>query len=188
MTAAACGDGNLGQIEKNESMLRLFSASALIIVLLGGAYSQQPENKLPTCDYTELYRKEGWVIPGIKGAKKKDGRTPVPDNPGVYVTELDPNTHAATIQTFRCSREHTGRLEVEDIDVGIGYLSAFDVDGQIFAYNLVYGIDGIGAEWPIKFYDLDGSGRFTVRRSERIRVVPDLIPDWVKHETDTKGK
>ena len=102
------------------------------------------------------------------------------------MTELEPTTHKATIQSFHCSGEHVGRVEIEDRDVGIIGSSIsllFDVDGLIFACNLVNGIDGIGAEWTIRLYDLDGSGRFTLRRSERNPIVPQLIPDWVTAST-----
>ncbi len=146
------------------------------------AYSQEPLEKeaATPCGYSELYRKEGWVIPGINGAKKKHEHMAVPGKPGTYATELQPTTRASTIQVFRCSREHAGRLEVEDVNMGIGSLYSFDVGGRIFAYSLVYGVDGIGAEWSVMFYDLDGSGRFTSRRAERSSLVPELIPDWVK--------
>jgi len=79
--------------------------------------------------------------------------------------------------------KHSGRVEIEDLDVGIMSLTSFDVGGRIFAYDLEYGIHGIGAVWTVKFYDLDGSGRFTLRRSELVRIVPDLIPAWVKAST-----
>jgi hypothetical protein len=154
-------------------------AVVAIVVACNNAPCQQPSDKeAPSCCYSELYRKEGWVIPGIKGAKSK-WRVAVPDKPGVYMTELEPTSHKATIQSLSCSREHTGRLELEDLDVGIINLTFFDIGGRIFAYNLVYGIDGIGAEWTVRYYDLDGSSRFTLRRSERNRIVPELIPDWV---------
>jgi hypothetical protein len=168
--------------------LRISWSIALIVVASAIAYSQEASDKAaPTCGYSELYRKDGWVIPGIKGAKKK-WRAAVPDKQGVYMTALEPTERAATIQTFRCSREHTGRLEVEDVDVGVGDLASFDVGGRIFAYNLVYGVDGIAAVTFVRFYDLDGSGRFTLIRGERNRFVPELIPDWVKDNKDDKTK
>lgn len=155
-------------------------AVVAIVVTFNNAPCQQPSDKeeAPTCCFSELYRKEGWVIPGIKGAKSRL-RVAVPDKHGVYMTELEPTKHGATVQSFTCSREHAGRLEIEDRDVWITNLTSFDVGGRIFAYNLLYGIDGIGAEWTVRFYDLDGSGRFTLRRSETNRIVPELIPEWV---------
>ena len=161
-------------------MHRLCAVLAIVLAC-NNAPCQQSSDKAetPTCCFSELYRKEGWVIPGVKDAKSK-WRVAVPDTHGVYMTELEPTTHRATIQKFSCSREHAGRVEIEDLDVGIANLASFDVGGRIFAYNLMYGIDGIGAEWSVRFYDLDGSGRFTLRRSERNRFVPELIPDWVK--------
>lgn len=155
-----------------------------IVVACNYARCQQSSDKeeAPTCCYSELYRKEGWVIPGVKDAKSK-WRVAVPDRPKVYMTELEPTSHKASIQRFSCSREHSGRVEIDDVDVGIRNLTSFDIGGHIFAYNFEYGIDGIGAVWIVKFYDLDGSGRFTLRRSERVRIVPELIPDWVRGST-----
>jgi hypothetical protein len=85
-------------------------------------------------------------------------------------------------------------LEIENTEIGIAHLYVFDVGGRVFAYSLTYGIDveengrsmPIGAVWLIIFYDSDGSGRFTLRRSERNRFVPDLIPGWVKNNTEAK--
>jgi hypothetical protein len=121
-------------------------------------------------------------MPGVKDAKSK-WRVAVPNKTGVYMSELEPIRHKASIQSFSCSREHSGRVEIEDLNVGIINLTSFDVGGRVFAYALTYGIDGIGAEWTAKFYDLDGSGRFTLQRSELVRIVPDLIPDWVRGST-----
>jgi len=132
------------------------------------------------CGYSELYRKEGWLVPGLDGAKKKMARAAVPGKPGMYLTILEPAKRASSIQVFQCSQAHVGRLEMADIAVAVGDVYAFDVGGRIFAYGVVYGIDGIAAEWHIMFYDVDGSGRFTVRRSERSRFVPDSTPDWIK--------
>jgi hypothetical protein len=150
------------------------------------AWPQQTTDKSdqPTCGYSELYQEAGWLVSGLDGAKKKTARTAVPSKAGVYLTILEPTKHELSVQVFRCSRTHIGRLEIVDITVGIGDLYAFDVGGRIFAYGMVYGIDGVAAEWPLIFYDVDGSGRFTVRRSEMNRFAPELIPEWVN---DTKA-
>jgi hypothetical protein len=178
-------------------MHRICWAALFIVVASGTGYCQQTSDKnvASICGYEELYHKAGWEIPGIKGARKKNGRMSVPGNPEVFRTELEPHTRASTIQTFRCSREHSGRLEIEDIDIGIGSLSSFEVAGKIFAYGVTYGVRVIengqpidtAAEWSLKFYDLDGSGRFTVRRSERERFVPEFIPAWVKGRANAKA-
>lgn len=161
-------------------MHRLCAVLAIIVACTNAPCQQSSDKaEAPTCCYSELYRKEGWVIPGLKGAKS-GYRVAVPDKHGVYLTKLEPTANGATIQKFTCSREHAGRVEIEDLNVGIINLTSFDVGGHIFAYNLVYGIAGIGTEWSVRFYDLDGSGRFTLRRSERNRFVPELIPDWVE--------
>ena len=161
-------------------MLRIFCVVAIAAAFASCAYPQRVEQGSPLkCDYSELYKKEGWTIPGVDGAQKK-WRAPIQEKAGVYRTELQPSRRAAKMQSFLCSREHVGRMEIEDRDIGVLGLSSFDFGGHIFAYDLIYGVDGIGAEWFVRFYDLDGSGRFALRRSETNRLVPDLIPDWVK--------
>lgn len=179
-------------------MHRIICAISLVVVTTVSGYSQESDEKnAPApCIYSELYKTEGWKIPGLKGARKKSGRAAVPNKPGVYMTELEPTDRASTIEVFRCSQVHAGRLEVESIDIGIAYLYSFDVGGRVFAYSLTYGIDvaengqsmPIGAVWLVMFYDPDGSGRFTLRRGEKGRFVPDLIPDWVKNNAETKTK
>lgn len=167
--------------------MRCLSGIVMLAILTSNLYPQQSgDTSAEQICYSELYRKEGWTIPGLQGARKKGGRGAVPEKPDVYLTALEPPHRGSTIQIFRCSREHTGRLEIEDLDVGIIDLSSFDVGGRIFAYNLIYGVDGIAAEWSIRFYDLDGSGRFTLRRTERSRFTPELIPDWVKNRDRTQ--
>jgi len=99
-------------------MHRICAIVAIVIACNNSPCPQsRDKTEAPACCYSELYRKEGWVIPGIKGAKSK-WRIAAPDKHGVYMTELEPITHRATIQSFPCSREHAGRVEIEDLDVG----------------------------------------------------------------------
>lgn len=158
-------------------------ASVLLVVLSSTCLFSQRGDSAPCasqCDYVELFRKDGWDIPGIKNATIKGARAAIPDHPDVYLTVLEPATRVSTIQSFRCSREHSGRLEVEDVEIGIVALSSYDVGGRVFAYNLTYGVDGVAAQWSVTFYDLDGSGQFRLRRSQARGFAPELIPDWVR--------
>ena len=168
-------------------MFRIICTLVIFVAFAGGALSQEAVAPSPTCEFSEIYRKEGWIIPGRDGANKK-WRVPTPNKPGVYMTELVPTQRASTVQSFECSREHAGRLEIAEIQMGIESLRAFDVEGRTFAYKLSYGVDGIGASWLVTFYDLDGSGRFALRRSERSTFVPELIPDWVKAPTSASAR
>jgi hypothetical protein len=67
-------------------------------------------------------------------------------------------------------------------------LWAFDFKGRTFAYGLSYGIDAmqdgsrvpLGAASGVMFYDVDGTGRFTIIRAARFPFVPELIPNWVE--------
>lgn len=167
----------------------------LAVSTLGHSQELNGKTAEPICEYSELYRKDGWTIPGLDKVTKKR-RAAVPGRTGVYLTMLEPAKRVAILEIFRCSREHAGRLEIEHNQIGIDSLSLFDSGGRVFAYSLTYGMDSvengrsvpIGAIWSIKFYDLDGSGRFTLRRGEKNRIVPDLVPDWVKETQQTQSK
>jgi hypothetical protein len=176
-------------------MRRIILTMAAMIVFLGGSYSQQSREKgSPTpCSYSELYRKDGWMVPGLKGAKIKVKRMAVEDSPGMSMMVLEPTEPEPTITVFRCSRDHVGRMEIDEIPIGIITLWAFDFGGRTFAYRLSYGIDTIengqrmptGSAANVMFYDLDGSGRFVLRKSAggpSDSVAPAPIPEWVTKE------
>ncbi len=163
----------------------------LIAVLSVNAQSQRaPVDGIatPTCNYSELYRKDGWTIPGLDGAKAEGKRMALTNIPQMYVTVLEPAQLESTLTDIWCSREHSGRIEVEDRPIQILHLWAFDFAGRTFAYGVSYSIDvmedgkrmPIGASSSVLFYDVDGSGRFTLNRGARYPFMPDLIPDWVK--------
>ena len=168
-------------------MFRIICTLVIFVAFPGNSPSQDAVALSPTCEFSEIYRKEGWIIPGRDGANKK-WRVPTPNKPGIHMTELVPTQRGSAIQSFECSREHAGRLEIGEIHMAIESLRAFDVGERTFAYKLSYAVDGVGASWLVTFYDLDGSGRFTLRRSERSTFVPELIPDWVKNSSDTQAR
>ena len=150
-------------------MLRLCCAVFCMLVIVGNASSQSPISNAPTpsCHFSEVYRKDGWIIPGLEGAKTGGQRMVFKNLPGVYVTILEPTTSESAITDIWCSREYTGRIELEDQPIRILHLWTFDFGGRKFAYGLSYSIDAIengkripvGAASAVIFYDVDGSGR-----------------------------
>lgn len=142
------------------------------------------------CMFSEVYRKAGWAIPGIPAAavKNKSSRQPYGEMAGVFVTTLKPNPVETAVTVLWCSRDDNGRLQIDDEPVGIISLWAFDFNGQIFAYSVRYVMESIlqgerrplGGESQVIFYDLDGSGRFTLMKGPGGPRVPTFIPDWVK--------
>ena len=179
-------------------MDRIVCVIVLIIVASAAVYSQEGLDKTATsaCSYFELYRKDGWTIPGVHGAKVKSKRMAFTNIPGVYVTMLEPSKSESTMTDIWCSREHNGRIEIEDRPIRILDLWAFDFGGRPFAYGLSYGVDvvengkrmPIGASTSLIFYDLDGSGRFTLSRGARFPFTPDMVPDWVKDRPKGSAK
>jgi hypothetical protein len=170
---------------------------AIILVVLASldAFPQQlaPKAATPTtCSFSEIYRKDGWTIPGLPGVKVKGQRAKLTNMPGVFVTVLIPRESEAMMTDIWCPPDHSGRLEMEDQPIRILDLWSFDFSGRVFAYGISYGKDAmqngirvpLGAASAVMFYDLDGSGHFTVRRWARWPFMPDFIPDWARNGAD----
>jgi hypothetical protein len=110
----------------------------------------------------------------------------------VFVTVLAPVEQEAVMTDMWCSRDYSGRIEVEDVPIRVLDLWAFDFAGRVFAYGVSYGKDAIqngvrvpiGASSAVMFYDMDGFGRFKVRRAAKYPFIPDVIPDWAKNGAD----
>ncbi len=162
----------------------------LIVIGSANAYPQQPPTGAvtPACSFFEIYRKDGWTVPGVHGAKEKIHRAAFHNIPGVFVTVLEPLDRESTITQIWCPHDHTGRIEIEDLPIKILDLWAFDYAGRVFAYGISYGNEAIedgtrvqlGSASAVIFYDLDGSGRFSLRKGTNYPLMPDTIPDWVK--------
>ena len=76
--------------------------------------------------------------------------------------------------------------------MGILNLWSFEFAGRMFAYGISYGKEvmqngtrvPIGSSSAVMFYDVDGSGRFAVRKWAKYPFIPDFVPDWVKKSSD----
>jgi hypothetical protein len=154
-----------------------------------GHVVQHPEN----CSFSELYKKEGWTVPGLAGAKAGK-RAQFQNIPGVFVTILKPNEPEATITEIRCSQTKNGRIEIEERPIGILDLRAIDFNGKLFAYGLTYGKEviengqrhSVAAATSIIIYDTDGSGKFTLRSGSDLAIWPITVPDWVRKVSESK--
>jgi len=181
-------------------MSRLGLAIILVAVASGNAFSQQTTNADASkgCTFSEVYRKVGWAIPGMPAVpvQGKYPRKPYSDMPGVFVTALEPNPVETTITVIWCSRDDDGRLQIDDEPIGVISLMAYDFDGRVFAYAVRYGMQSIlegkrsqlGGVSQAIFYDLDGSGRFTLMRGPGGPIVPSFIPDWVRERPGSLPK
>lgn len=172
---------------------RISLAVIVLSMWVANAYCQAPSHgDAPAlCTYSELYKKSGWKIPGLEGAKPKGERANLKNLPGVSVTMLQPSEPETFLQDVSCPYDHPGRLVVEDNSpIKVLALWSFDFGGRVFAYRLSYARETIdngkrselAAASTVFFYDLDGSGRFSVLK--RATVGPPSIPDWAKSSAD----
>jgi len=173
-------------------MFRITFMSILIVLGSGQLVAQQPAPgaTAPVCSFSEIYRAEGWTVPGLARATVKSQRARFSNIPGVFVTVLMPVESESTITDIWCPPDHEGRLEIKEQPIGILNLWSFDFAGRVFAYGVSYGREAmqngarvpIGAASAVMFYDVDGSGRFAVRKWARYPFMPDFVPDWAKKD------
>lgn len=172
---------------------------AFTIILLSFGFTapfpQQPAPKtaVPTCSFSEIYKADGWTIPGLLNAKVKY-RAPYQNVPGVFVTEFLPLEPETTITNVRGSYSVSGRLMIQDAPIRILKLRGWEYEGRLFAYSVEYEIQAmengarvaLGAATAVMFYDVDGSGLFKVRKPGGSRPfgIPDMPPNTPKREVD----
>jgi hypothetical protein len=172
-------------------MLRAVAIMILLIPLFEKV-PQQPSSIAPrsTCAFSEIYKAEGWTVPGLKDASIQmrgnvKMRGTFADLPGVIFTTLEPVNVETMITEVNCSRDHEGRLEIMDKPIRILELTQYEYKGRVFAYGLEYeknvihnGERGrLGAASGYLFYDTDGSGRFTIRKWANWPFLPSVPPD-----------
>jgi hypothetical protein len=164
---------------------RINTALSLVLLVSLSTLSFSQENGF--CDIKEVFRKEGWNVPGLKGASVLGSKRPYPTMPGVSITTLKPTQTQTTFTYYDCSSEQRGRLQITEYPIGILWLGRVDYRGKTFAYLIHFGRqkyvkrkrEDAGAESTFVFYDLDGSGRFTLRRYSAIPQ-PEFIPHWTQ--------
>jgi hypothetical protein len=163
--------------------LALFSPSGI------ATYGQGPEAVEKLCRFSEVYRREGWKIPGVSGAAPKGRRLALENLPGTFVTYLVAGKSEERIVLPDCQRD-SGRLTIREIPVRVLALSRVDFNGKVFAYTASYEPQTVLNGVPhrsmevvqIVFYDVDGSGRFPIMKYDMQGLFinsPD-VPDWAK--------
>jgi hypothetical protein len=186
-------------------MLRTCLVAIIIVLGVGNAFCQQPSQNVasPVCSFNELFRKDGWTVPGVLGAKAIKQRGKLSNIEGVFVTMLQPGEVEANLTDLQFDQDHKGRVEIEDLPIKILQLWSFDFGGQVFAYRVMYAREALeggkreelAAAATVFFYDMDGTGKFTAMRWPKLEKstgfgnLPEIIPDWVKdHRSDAPSQ
>jgi len=168
-------------------MLRLAATLILLAPTLETGPLQEAATKLnqPECSFTEIYKADGWSIPGLQNAKVKQ-KGNFTNLPGVVLIKLESSVIESTFTQIRCSGEHKGRIEIKEEPIGILDLTAYEYKGRVFAYGLSYERQAIengarfslGAASSYLFYDAEGSGRFTLRKWASWPFLPEIPEAW----------
>jgi len=152
-----------------------------------------------SCSFREVYKGDGWQLPGLAGAVPDggpEGRGVVdPYVPGVVVKRMKPGKADGLLVTIGCDNEGIGRLVYSAMPVSVMEMWRYEFGGMVFAYSIVYEpyevFQGkrrpIPAYDPVALYDIDGSGVFRIMRHEEPgRMVLNVeVPQWVKARAES---
>jgi hypothetical protein len=194
-------------------MLRAGLVFAFIVLTCEALFSQSAGGtSATTCGFSEIYRPSGWRIPGVVGSSEKimkskeielPGILPPPQQrvaraslsniPGVFATQMQPGNSDLKIPLPYCSPDYPGRLiSDESKPVRVLQLWRFDFNGKVFAYGIEYTPatnPPILAFGQVLFYDLDGTGTFTVARIPKVYFFAAVeVPKWAKEGASGTGR
>jgi hypothetical protein len=132
--------------------------------------SSEPTEK--QCGFSEMFRSEGWKIPGVSGAVPKGKPLALASVADVSVTDMEAGKSNLNLLLPVCSRDFPGRLVIRAAPVRVLAMSRVDFRGKVFAYTAQYepqaelgGAPHRSLEYAqVVFYDIDGSGRFAVMK------------------------
>jgi hypothetical protein len=108
--------------------------------------------------------------------------------PGAFVTSLQPGGDGSLTLIY-CDRDYPGRLLVQDSQVEVHKLFRLDFKGKVFAYfgsfapfGLINGRKEVTMTFTAAiFYDIDGSGRFVIKKSMDSFPGPAIeVPAWAR--------
>jgi hypothetical protein len=164
--------------------LALVRASLFAGVFLGRTIAQS------ACDITELYKEDGWTIPGLAGATVESGHD-TGQGDTIAVEILKPHASAASIMILSCVASKPGRVEIRNQAVNVLELRRYSTLGHTFAYGVDAehvsaegeGRAALGAAEVLMYYDLDGSGLFRLREYASRIPYSVRVPDWVKPQS-----
>lgn len=151
------------------------------------------------CAFAEIYKSDGWTIPGLAGSKeaiiRKDevqipgvaatqprtARASLSGMPGVFATRLEPGYSDVQVDFPYCSADQEGRLVLQSTTAKVTQLWRFDFSGKVFAYGVVYVSPNPSlSSVRVFFYDPDGAGRFSVAKYPKMFFASLELPGWVR--------
>jgi hypothetical protein len=152
------------------------------VVVLAIASAQSP------CCVRELYKPEGWAIPGLSGAVVTASQSVEQQGAKILVEALKPQTSGGYIMIVSCASDTPGRVTVHEQAVEVREVRRYSVQGRVFAYRVDAGhvsIDGktrvaLGSAEVLMYYDTDGDGLFRLREYGSGIPYRMRVPDWVK--------
>jgi hypothetical protein len=164
------------------------AALALIRVSLFLATLFGRTNAESGCGVKELFKDDGWEIPGLSGATVQDRALLAGQGVETTVETLAPLTPAASVMTALCAPEEPGRILIRNQTVNVQGLRRYSILGHTFAYRViaedvaVHGDErvALASVEILMYYDLDGSGIFKLREYASRVPYKFRIPEWVK--------
>jgi hypothetical protein len=181
----------------HKKVAKMILSVSFALLFMGRADSQalvQGDATITCGQSGSITKKEGWTIPGLKGAKLKQHAT-LENLKGFSLTIMEPGDAESIITYARCSQTGTEIEEKTDLPIKIIKLSSYDFGGRVFAYRLEFsretvqnGVRGeLGGSFRVFYYDMDGSGRFSFAEFLTTisgSMIPAFIPDWAKNRSE----
>ena len=169
----------------------LFFCIAVFLSFRCAAQAQEPQTCPQSCGISEVLNRNGWKIPGLsRGLSGRHAQWTTGGLENVFVDFLEPISAQASVVLVSTSRGRVGTVEVREQPVEVTEILRFTMNGHIFAYRVTavpVSVDKhgkrtpLGSEERLGFYDVDGSGRFTVMRDAgTLEPFVPVIPDWVR--------
>jgi len=199
------GQAKIAFAEESESSVKKLVTFVLFAATAGASRHRLFDQPAPIlhsnvqCGFSEVYQRDGWRIAGLSGATDGGPRAALTlhtegkedeSKQGIFVTSLNAGKLDLRLTVLQCSQDFPARLVIRVVSVRVLEMWRFDFDGKIFAYGARYepqtvprrGVPHSTLEYvQVVFYDVDGSGRFTVMQYQNSRLFQSLeVPEWAK--------
>jgi hypothetical protein len=156
-----------------------------------------PISVFPQCGFvvkpvsaTAWYRRDGWQLPGLDGAKVKGPyKVSVNGNPpawprGVTLSEVIAKHKRANFPEVQFENNGTTK-RMEAAEFGILQLWRWDIDGKPYAYSYELARPGLACEFSVDILDNKGDGIFRIMSVPghpplTRNLQPPPVPEWGK--------